>query len=218
MRHGPFAPSQRAFIEFVVLHTLYVTQFLFIYKFTNQSATESQELLHLYLDFELAIPFIPEFFIVYYSVNVMIFLSLFFLEVFEMRRFFGTLILATVIGAVFFYVLPCACGYVRVIPDYEPWKTILTGFYELDEPHNLVPSLHIAYTTTTLLYLREKATPRWYWSFHIWTLAIYSSVILTHQHHLIDIVTGLALSVVVYQIVKRVAAQGHPLLNPPAES
>ena len=148
----------------------------------------------------------------------MIFLSLFFLEIFELRRFFLTLVLGTVLGAIFFYLMPCACGYVRVIPDYEPWKTVLTGFYALDEPHNLVPSLHITYTTTALLYLREKATPRWYWALHIWTLAIYFSVILTHQHHLIDIATGLALSVFIYQIVKRVSAQGHPLLNPPAES
>ena len=217
MREGPFRPTRNAIIEYACLHSLYIAQFLFIYGFTNQQATQSQDLLHLYWDFELQIPFIPEFFIIYYSINVMILCPLIFLERFELRRYFLSLILATLAGAIFFYLLPCACGYTREIPNEEPWKTILTHFYQYDEPHNLVPSLHVTYTTLTLLFLRAKSKGAWYWGFHIWAIAIYFSVILTHQHHLIDIVTGLALSVCVYEAVRRIARQGTHLLRPPVD-
>ena len=72
MRYGPFRPSRNAIIEYFFLQNAYIAQFLIIYGFTNQRASQSESLFHLYWDFELAIPFIPEMFIVYYSINILI--------------------------------------------------------------------------------------------------------------------------------------------------
>ena len=103
----------------------------------------------------------------------------------------------------------------REIPDYEPCKSILTEFYQYDEPHNLVPSLHIAYSTTVFLYLWKKSVGHWRTAFIIWTVAIYASVVLTHQHHIIDIVTGAALSLCVYKLIETYSVRLSHLFNAP---
>ena len=215
MRYGPFRPSRKAIIEYFFLQNAYIAQFLIIYGFTNQRASQSESLFHLYWDFELAIPFIPEMFIVYYSINILILVPLFFLERYEFRRFYLSMVVATVIASFFFYFFPVECAYVRQIPDYEPWKTVLTQFYSYDQPYNLVPSLHIAYTTTVFLYLLPKSRGHWRTSFVVWTLAIYSSVILTHQHHLVDIAGGTALSVFVFKLIENNPTRMGPLFKPP---
>lgn len=218
MRHGPVRPSLAALVEYVGLYWIFSAHFLFFYTFTNRSASEASDLLHLYLPIELEIPFIPEAFIVYFSIQLLILSPMFFLERYENRRFFVAMMLATTTAAFFFYFFPCANGFVRNIPTHEPWKTILTGFYAQDEPHNLVPSLHVSYSTSVILFLREKLRGSWYKGFHLWAMAIYFSVILTHQHHLLDIPTGILLSVLVHRIFRRWGPRMGHYFNPPQKN
>ena len=214
MPHGPIRPSLAALLEYIGLYVIFSAHFLFFYTATNRSASEASDLLHLYLPIELEIPFIPEAFIVYFSIQLLILSPVFFLERYENRRFFVALMLSTLVAVFFFYFFPCANGFIRNIPAHEPWNTLLTGFYAQDKPHNLVPSLHVSYSTSVILFVREKLQKNWYKGFHLWVMAIYFSVVLTHQHHLLDIPTGMLLSLFVHRIFRRWAPQMGRYFNP----
>lgn len=202
MEYGPFKPTKNAFLEYGMLLFCHILLFLVVYGLTNYlaSTSTSATLFIIYHSLELEIPFIPEWFVIYLSIDVMLWLPLFFVPPHRFRRYFVAQACATLIAGAFFYLFPFDCGFIRTIPAEEPWHSLLNFFYSLDQPHNLVPSLHIGYSTVILLFSREGAKDRWYIFLHVWTLAIYASVLLTHQHHVIDIVTGAALAYFVYKL------------------
>jgi hypothetical protein len=200
--YGPRKPKLKVFFEYLSLATVFLITFVTVYGFTNTRASEfaRDELLVLYHPLELEIPFLPGWFLVYMSIGFMLWTPLFFCPTWRWRRFFVTQML-TIFGAgFFFYFFPFDCGFIRTIPVDGSWSSFLEGFYGYDHPHNLVPSLHIGFCTGVLLWVRGELEGRWYYFFHIWALAIYASVLFTHQHHVIDIVTGIILSVSMYQL------------------
>lgn len=200
--YGPRKPEQKVFFEYLGLATSFLVTFVSVYGFTNSRASEftRDELLVFYHPLELEIPFLPGWFLVYMSIGFMLWTPLFFCPLWRWRRFFVAQML-TIFGAgFFFYFFPFDCGFIRAIPTEGAWSGFLEGFYGYDHPHNLVPSLHIGFCTGVLLWVRGELEGRWYLFFHIWALAIYASVLFTHQHHVIDIVTGIILSVSMYQL------------------
>ena len=194
--YGPRKPQLRVFLEYLGLASIFLVTFVSVYGFTNARAStfQREDLLVLYHPLELEIPFLPSWFVIYMSIGFMLWTPLFFCPVHRWRRFFIAQML-TIFGAgFFFYFFPFDCGFVRTIPSDSVWTGFLEEFYSYDHPHNLVPSLHIGFCTGVLLWIRADLEGRWYYFFHIWALAIYASVLFTHQHHVIDIVTGVALS------------------------
>jgi len=219
MQYGPLKQTKKTFLEYLGLGLLHIAIFAFFYGMTNNRAASLpfEELYIGYHPLELEIPFFPNWFIVYYSVNVMLWVPYFFIPPYRFRRYFLAQIMATVTASFFFYHFPFHCGYVREIPTAGPWKDILTFFYALDESHNLIPSLHIGFSTMILLFSREGAGKRWYVILHIWTFAIYASVVLTHQHHIMDIVTGIALSCTMYKLANHLCDGLGPYFQMPQE-
>jgi cytochrome P450 len=216
MNHGPFIPERKTVAEFFLLQALFVVLFYCIYTFTNTTAAASNEtLLQWYHPLELQIPFIPEWFIAYFSIGILLLAPLFFLEAPLFRRYFVAQGLATFIAAFFFYFFPFECGFERAIPEQGAWRSILTFFYEHDQPHNLVPSLHVGYTFTALFFIRTRSEGAWRRFFELFASAICLSVLLTHQHHVIDIVTGLLLSALVYQIAQTLPDRWGPRFHVP---
>ena len=112
MEYGPRKPTKKFLSEFLVLAGLHVLLFMVVYKFTNSTAhsLDPDQLLHYYHPLELEIPFIPEWFVVYYSINLMLSMPLFFLTVHRFRRYIVAQVLATFIAAFFFYFFPFDCG------------------------------------------------------------------------------------------------------------
>ena len=207
--YGPRKPTLKAFIEYATLGGVFLMTFVTVYGFTNARASgiAREELLVWYHPLELQIPFIPEWFIVYMSIGFMLWSPLVFCPTHVWRRYFVSLMLTTFGAGFFFYFFPFDCGFVREIPPDGIWHDFLTGFYGYDHPHNLVPSLHIAFCTGSVLWIRGEVEGRWYYFFHLWGLAIYASVLLTHQHHVIDIVTGAALSFGMYRLAPVICDQ-----------
>ena len=205
MEYGPYKPTRKTLYEYLPLGILHIAVFVVVYGFTNHHAAQlgSDQLLVFFHPWELKIPFVPEWFFVYASIGLMLWMPLFFVPLHRVGRYTVAQILATLIAGTFFYLFPFDCGFSRSIPDEGGWHTALTLFYAIDKPHNLVPSLHIGYSTVVLLFSREHAQGRWYIILHLWTLAIYASVLFTHQHHVIDILTGIVLSLAVYKIAKQ---------------
>jgi len=117
------------------------------------------------------------------------------------------LIAGTLIAGLIFMLLPTRLGFDRQIPDGEFFGPIYSTMFSVDLPHNMVPSLHVVFSSLILLSLVESANGRRYdvlW--FSWLVLICASTLFVHQHHLIDVAAGLALAFLLRQkITKREA-------------
>ena len=146
------------------------------------------------LPFELDIPFIPAWALVYVSMDVLLLLSLLVFRTWrDMVPFAFALSLETVVGALCFLALPVEVSWPPRIVE-GPW----TGVFQLADTMNLernyLPSLHVAFACTAALAYSERAG--WFARslFALWALAIAASTLLIHEHHVVDVVAGAALA------------------------
>jgi membrane-associated phospholipid phosphatase len=179
--------------------------FLLTYGGTNWLASMPQTRLHIYFSQELAIPFVPWMIWAYLSLQVFFVLPLLVLNSAGLSRFGGALALATLIAAVIHLSLPADLGWTR--PANVPGYPVFTRFFSFDRPHNLVPSLHVAYSALTCMVVWNATQSQWIrWLASLWTVLLICSVSLIHQHHLTDIVSGLALAATCFWWYRRCAS------------
>jgi membrane-associated phospholipid phosphatase len=68
---------------------------------------------------------------------------------------------------------------------------VLRLLYSMDLPHNLMPSLHVSWSALFVISLRS-ASPAWLRrAFEAWFVALCTSVLLVHQHHVLDVAGGI---------------------------
>ena len=152
----------------------------------------------LYLDAERALPFLPAWIWVYLSINVLFMLPPLFMRAPDMPLLGRRMLAATVSGCVVFLLLPARLGFDRIVPDDGLYHSVFGGLFQADGPHNLVPSLHVTYASLCILSFQAAARGRLQraaWS--LWLTAIMASTVLVHQHHLLDVASGLLLAVAI---------------------
>ncbi len=166
--------------------------FLVTYTSTNRLSAVRTNPFRLYFDRELSIPFVPWMIWVYLSINLFLTLPLAVLNIAQIHRFARAVALATVAAALAHLLLPTQLGWTQ------------PACFNLDLPHNLVPSLHVAYAVLAGALVWNGATARLLRIFSgAWLALLISSVLLVHQHHLLDVVTGAALGVFCYRWFNR---------------
>ena len=169
--------------------------FVATYGVTNWAASQRETRVHLYLDQELRIPFVPWMIWVYLSVNGLLVMPLFAADCAGINRYGRACAAATIIAALFHLALPAELGWAR--PAGVPGYPVFDRFFALDRPHNLVPSLHVTYSFLSRLALNAVQASGWMRILAaLWMVLLVISVVLVHQHHLSDVVTGLALGAV----------------------
>jgi membrane-associated phospholipid phosphatase len=81
---------------------------------------------------------------------------------------------------------------------------MLTPLFDLmtavDTPHNLVPSLHVTFAALILLGCAERASRPLAWIYRLWLAVMSASTLFVHQHHLLDVATGLGLAAAVRRV------------------
>lgn len=169
-----------------------------IYLGTNEIAAQRTSFYQLYFEFERDIPMVPWMIHVYNSFHVLLLLNFLVIKnPLKIRAIAISLIASSAIAALFFLIFPAELGFSRTenMMGYEFWYDAL---HWLDHPHNLVPSLHITFSALSTYVISTEINARVLKSlFLVWFLLICSSIVLVHQHHLIDIFTGLLLAVIV---------------------
>jgi membrane-associated phospholipid phosphatase len=145
--------------------------------------------VRLWTDAELAIPFVPAASAVYLSLLPMLWLSSLVLRsTTELKKLSKAITIAILVSAPGFVLLPS-------VPAYPPHRADVEGSIfrfadAVNLQYNMCPSLHVAmavaaaYTYAMQSPLRLKC---FWWT---WAAAITLSTLLTHQHHLIDALTG----------------------------
>ncbi len=169
--------------------------FFSIYPTCNWLTSLRSEPLALYIEPELNIPFVPEFVWVYLSMYILFIAPPFFLDVTRLRRLGKQLVLGTIISGAIFITFPSSLGFGRVVPEAPLYRSLFSSLYSVDLPHNMAPSLHVVFSSIILLLLVESSKSSvakfFWWS---WLILICASTLFVHQHHTIDVITGLALA------------------------
>ena len=155
----------------------------------------------IHLPVELAIPFVPSAFVFYMSIYLLFFAGPFIVR--ERREFTAlirALALATLIGGIGFLLVPAQPAFP---PPGDPgiWAGLSHFADWLNLDYNMAPSLHVALSVCCVATFSRHAGRSGRVLLWLWAFAIALSTVLTHQHHVVDAITGWALGIAANRLV-----------------
>jgi predicted protein tyrosine phosphatase len=106
---------------------------------------------------------------------------------------------ATLAAGLCFLAIPLTLAWERpeVQGVFSPWFQAIQGF---DAPHNLFPSLHIAYRTILAAHYARHSAGSVRVVSHIWFSLVGFSTLFTRQHHFVDVAGGFLLAGVCFRL------------------
>jgi membrane-associated phospholipid phosphatase len=167
---------------------------LVVYGSCNWITGHRSDVGTLFFEWERRIPFVPLMIIPYMSIDLF-FLGAPFLcrdsrerQVFARRVSFGI-----VVAGICFLLFPLRFAFER--PAVSGWLGLLfDAFRKVDQPYNLLPSLHITLRTILAHLYARHTTGLWRAASGIWFSLVGFSTVLTYQHHVMDVVGGFVLA------------------------
>jgi len=158
---------------------------------------------------ELRIPFVPAMTVFYMSLHLLFLMAPFVLRTRrEFRAAIWTLAIVVACAGIGFLVFPAALAFA---PPREDELGIWAGLFHfadrLNLTYNLLPSLHVALGVACVAMYSPRAPRTGKIVLWIWMLLIAASTVLTHQHHVLDAVTGWLLGVASVKTVFRTAVE-----------
>ena len=175
--------------------------FAVVYFGTNWITSQRTGNYRLFFEWELAIPFVPGMIYVYASLLVLLLLPAVTLTRRQLPALARAMLATLFVASVIYLLLPAELGFER--PGYVAGHDVVyQALYALELPHNLVPSLHIATSTLLIAAVLHNTSSRWIrLGLILWCMLICVSVLLVHQHHILDVISGLLLGIVNYRLV-----------------
>lgn len=164
-----------------------------VYNASLRLAAGRESVGRWYAAWELSIPLWPAMIVPYLSVYAL-FVATFFLcrNWRELAALALRLTTAAAVSGLCFVLFPLTCGFRR--PAIDGWPATLFRLLDAaDAPYNMAPSLHVTTTVILAATLYGLLGARLRWVMLAWCATIVLSTLLTWQHHLIDVATGLAL-------------------------
>lgn len=153
--------------------------------------------VRIHLDAELRLPLVPMFLVAYMSIYVLFLAWPFVLRT---RREAASLAIAQLvtilIAGICFFLIPGQLAYAPP-GDLGSWEPLFRFADRLNLDYNLVPSLHVAMSIVCIELFSRHAGLAGKIALRGWGLLIAASTLLTHQHHLLDVVTGYGLALAV---------------------
>ena len=177
---------------------------LLVYLGSNHIASKFGDHYDVYFEFEKDIPLIPWMIYFYTSFHLLLILNFFIIkEPRVIKAFTLSLMFSSLIASIVFLLFPGELGFSRT-DNISGYEFIYNVLHEIDHPHNLYPSLHITFSVLTAFAMIDQTKQKWFHLFlSIWILLICASVVLVHQHHLFDVLTGLILAYFAIKLVYR---------------
>jgi membrane-associated phospholipid phosphatase len=191
---APGWPPWEHLRRFLVLWCLLSVEFVAVYWGCDWITGHRATRLHLFLDSELSIPLVPAMVFPYMTMYAIFALAPFMLRTDqELRRLATAASQVILISGLCFLLLPAELGFPPAMAPGSVWEPWLRTADRLNLDFNLIPSLHVAlFATCAGTYIRNSSTFTRTILFG-WLALVTASTVLTHQHHLIDAATGLAL-------------------------
>ena len=145
--------------------------------------------------FESAIAYWPPAYAVYFSVIGAPFLVRWLApDAAHVRQWELRMAAAIVAAAFVFLLLPAQLGYPPA--DAGAWSAVARLAPWIAGTHNLLPSLHVGLMLVIAICVWPHASPAVRAAIAAWALALAASTLLTHQHHVLDLLAGAVLGVV----------------------
>ena len=189
----PSPPVVRRFLRLFLALSLW---FAVVYVGADALTARRSDLVRVDFAWESATPFVPEMTWIYSSIYLVFLAAPFVLRT---ERELGALAaaLAAVVaaGGAGFLLAPARLAY-PASPALADGLTakLLRAADRLNLDYNLVPSLHVALSATTLGAMATRAGRYGRVLLALCAAAIGLSTILTHQHHLLDVAAGYAVA------------------------
>jgi membrane-associated phospholipid phosphatase len=196
-------PGWPLLCEAIVLGTAQALWWVFVYFGADWVTGLRIDRMRVHLAAELRVPLIPEFLLVYLSLDLLFLIAPFVLPSrAEIRALTFALFGVTSVAGVCFLLMPAELAYpAGGVEGF--WSDLFALNRRIVLRYNLIPSLHVAMSTVTLA---AYGTSRGAWTrilLAAWGGLIGLSTLLTHQHHVVDVVTGLLLGWAGYQWLYR---------------
>lgn len=170
-----------------------VLWFVLVYGGCDSITAHREARVRIHFDWETKIPFAPDAVLVYMSIYPLFVAAPFVLR--QRREFLAlaiTLNMVILAGGLGFLLIPAQLAFP---PSNDPglFPRLFRFADRLNLTYNLVPSLHVALSLACLGAFAGKtgrAGRMLLWS---WAAAVAASTLLTHQHHVVDVVSGAVL-------------------------
>ena len=176
--------------------------FFSIYPSCNWLTSHRTDYFNLYIASELSFPFVPEFMLAYLSMYILFAMPPLFLGVVELTALGKQLIFGTLISGLIFLFLPTKLRFIRSVPQDGFYGPLYSNLFSLDMPHNMVPSLHVVFSALILFAIAatmRTMAQKLFW--YGWLVLICASTLFVHQHHLLDVITGLAIAGLLRKVI-----------------
>ena len=202
-RREPFVkwPGWEHLRFFVLLAGAQTIWFGFVFGGCDYLTSMRSDRTPVHFELELELPFVPEMSIAYMSIYGLLWIAPFVLRSRQQLRALAvTLAFLTLCGGVCFLVLPAELAYPPP-HDFGRWPQLFHFADWLNLKYNLVPSLHVAFSVACVAAysaLASRIGKAVLWS---WAGVISVSTLLTHQHHIADVITGFLLGLIAARLV-----------------
>lgn len=183
-------PEWPTFVHYVKLALLLDILFVLVYGTSAWLSAQRTDVHALYFSWEREIVLWPAMLWVYASILPLMILPVFYLQVSTLNRLAWRMAAAVVVAGLVFLIYPARLGY----PTAQAVPLAFDYLYWLDSPYNVFPSLHIALSALVVFSLLPAMGGVERVLLGAWLVAISASVLLVHQHHLLDVVGGIALA------------------------
>ena len=188
---------------------IFLGPFFFItYGFANTWTSLRPNVASVVFDWERVVfPFVPMLALPYMSIDLFYGLSLFMVRTKkELDTHATRLLLATIISVICFLIFPLRFQYER--PPVEGFNGFLLGMLAgFDKPFNQAPSLHVSLLILLWTHYARRCRGVTMAVIHLWFALIAISVLLTWQHHFIDVIGGIIVGFGVWYLLPDAAVQ-----------
>jgi len=167
--------------------------FLVVYGWCNWFTAQRGNVPSLFFEWERSIPFVPLMIVPYMSIDLFFVAAPFLCRSDrELATFSKRIVAAILIAGICFLLFPLRFAFAR--PHPSGWLgAFFDWFRGMDQPYNLLPSLHIALRTILAEIYARHTRGILRSASNIWFVLIGFSAVLTYQHHVMDVVAGFAL-------------------------
>lgn len=174
--------------------------FMLVYGGSNTLTSTRSDVGTICFSWERFIPFVPWMTIPYLSIDFFFFGAPFLVsDRKELLIFSKRIIFVILVAALCYLAFPLTLAEKR--PEFGGWLgKVWAWFIGMDQPHNLMPSLHIALRTVLAAVYARHSKGAVHGALAIWFSLIGFSTLLTHQHHVIDVFMGFLLGLVALQL------------------
>jgi protein-tyrosine phosphatase len=167
--------------------------FLVVYGWCNWFTAQRANVPLLFFEWERSIPFVAWMFVPYMSIDLFFVAAPFLCRSnCDLAAFSKRIAAAILIAGFCFLLFPLRFAFER--PPAPGWLGLVFDWFRaMDQPNNLLPSLHIAFCMILAEHYARHLRGLFRAASNIWFVLIALSAVLTYQHHVMDVVAGFAL-------------------------